>query len=315
MSYKYNMSEFNSEPIDIVVPWVNPNDDVWFKEYSYWKTKCTGMKSPERIRDFGNFKYWFRSVEKYMPWVRYVFLVVPYKTSIPSWLNVNHPKIKVVTQEEYLPAKYNPTFNSYVCTLHLHLIPGISENIIYSNDDFIFCKPQKEEDYFINNRPVRTVCYAPGRTVPGNAMFSHNVYNAETIIKKITGKDLRFKIWHTNFTFSKSFIAFMWLKFRKEFEESLKDSKFRQNYNITDLVFDFAQQVTGRCVNKPVNLGCFYFGLRNNSSATQMINAMNKYNVVCFNDNEYVKGNTDTLQQELIKALETQFPNKSSFEV
>lgn len=309
------MSKFNSEPVDIVIPWVNPNDDVWFKEYSYWKTKCTGMKSPERIRDFGNFKYWFRSVEKYMPWVRYIFLVIPYKTSIPSWLNVKHPKLKIITQEEYLPKEYNPTFNSYVCTMHLHLIPEISENIIYSNDDFIFCKPQKEEDYFVNNVPVRTISYSTGRTKPGKDMFGHNVYNAESIIKKLTGKDFKFKIWHTNFTFNKTFIHFMWYKFGKEFNESLKNSKFRQNYNITDLVFDFAQQVCKKCVDKPVNTNCFYFGLRNNSKSSQMLDAMKKYSVVCFNDNEYVQGNTTALQKELITALQKQFPNKSSFEV
>lgn len=151
----------NKNPIDIVIPWVNPNDDAWFTEYSYWKARCTGMKSPERIRDFGNFKYWFRSVEKYMPWVRYIFLVVPYKTSVPTWLNVNHPKLKIITQEEYLPKEYNPTFNSYVCTMYLHLIPGLSENFIYSNDDFIFCKLQQETDYFENDKPVRTVSYVP----------------------------------------------------------------------------------------------------------------------------------------------------------
>lgn len=305
----------NKNPIDIVIPWVNPNDEAWFKEYSYWKTRCTGMKSPERIRDFGNFKYWFRSVEKYLPWVRYVFLVVPYRSSIPSWLNTNHSKLKIVTQEEYLPKEYNPTFNSYVCTMHLHLIPGLADNFIYSNDDFVFCKPQKETDYFDNDKPVRTVSFSHGRHKLGQDMFSHNVYNCETIIKKLTGKDLTFKIHHTNFTFNKTFISFMWYKFEKEFKESLKDSKFRQNKNITDLIFDFAQQVTNHCVNKPVNNSCSYFGLRNNSTSADMLNALRKYSVVCFNDNEFVKGNTTNLEKNLKTALNTFLPEKSSYEV
>lgn len=33
------MSEFNSEPIDIVVPWVNPNDNEWQNLFNYWKEK------------------------------------------------------------------------------------------------------------------------------------------------------------------------------------------------------------------------------------------------------------------------------------
>ena len=31
------MSEFNSEPIDIIVPWVNSNDPIWKKEFDYWQ--------------------------------------------------------------------------------------------------------------------------------------------------------------------------------------------------------------------------------------------------------------------------------------
>lgn len=308
------MSKLNSKPIDIVIPWVNPADDYWFKQYSFWKEKCTGMKSPERIRDFGNFKYWFRSVDENIPWVRYIFLVIPYKSSIPKWLNINHPKLKIVTQEEYLPAEYNPTFNSYVCTMYIHKIQGVSENIIYSNDDIVFCDKQKEEDYFVNNRPVRTVSYSQGRSQL-KTMFNYNVYNAEEIVKRITGRDLKFKIWHTNFTFNKSFIEFLWYKFGREFKSSLVDSKFRQKYNITDLVFDFSQQAVGHCVNKPVNKNSFYFGLRNDSKTSAMIEAMKNYSVVCFNDNEYVTGNTDELRKALLKALENKFPNKSKFEI
>lgn len=308
------MKEFNSEPIDIVIPWVNPNDEYWFKQYSYWKQKCTGMKSPERIRDFGNFKYWFRSVETNVPWVRYIFLIIPYRTSIPSWLNIKHPKIKIITQEDYLPAKYNPCFNSYICTMYLHLIPGLSDNFIYSNHDFIFSKLQKEEDYFINDKPVRTISYVEGRTV-GKTMFDYNIRNDEEIIKKITGKYYKFKTWHTNFAFKKSFIEFMWTKFGKEFEKSLENSKFRQKWNITDLVFDYAQQISGICINKPVCKNTKYFGLRNNSTKQSMIDYMNKYSVVCFNDNEYVKGDTTNLQKKLIEALDFKFNEKCSFEL
>lgn len=154
-----------------------------------------------------------------------------------------------------------------------------------------------------------------GHRTPGTDMFSHNVCNCERIVKKITGKDLTFKIHHTNFVFTKTFINFMWHKFGKEFAESLKDSKFRQNKNITDLVFDFAQQATHQCVNKPVNKSCLYFGLRNNSTAKSMLDAMRKYSVVCFNDNEFVKGNTKELEKNLKLALNTFLPQKSQFEL
>lgn len=309
------MSEYNTKPIDIVIPWVNPNDDNWFNQYSYWKEKCTGMKSPERIRDFGNFKYWFRSVEACLPWIRFIYLVIPYKSSIPKWLKYNHPKIKIVTQEEYLPAKYNPTFNSYICTMYLHKLPGLSENFIYSNDDFIFCKKQNENDYFINDFPVRTIKYEPGITT-GNTMFNHNVRNDEDLIaNELTDIHYKFKTWHTNFVFKKSFIEFMWNKFGDKFEQSFVDSKFRQNYNLTDLVFDYAQQVCNICINKPVCLNTHYFGLRNNSTKSEMLACMNIYSVVCFNDNEYVVGDTTKLCKNLTDALNTMYPRECAYEI
>lgn len=311
------MSEFNSEPIDIIVPWVNPNDNVWFKEYSHWKTIYKGPGTHiERIRDFGNFKYWFRAVEKNMPWVRYVFLVVPYKTSIPAWLNINHPKLKIVFQDDYIPKKFLPTFNSYICTLYFHNIPELSNNFIYSNDDMIFSKPQKENDWFINDKPVRAYGYHTGHHNGGPKDFDWNVKNACEFISKIVGQPLVFHIWHSSFAFQKNFIAFLFYKYGNIIEKSLEHSKFRQRFNLTDLIIDFGQQALKVAVNKPsISKNCLYFGLRSNSKKTDMINAMKTYSCVCFNDNEFVTGDTKELQKNLISALNEFLPNKSSYEI
>ena len=53
----------------------NRNDPAWQKE----RSETLGIKEMNasgngvcRYRDWASFKYWFRAVEKYAPWVRYV---------------------------------------------------------------------------------------------------------------------------------------------------------------------------------------------------------------------------------------------------
>lgn len=311
------MSKFNKKPIDLVIPWVNPEDDVWFEEYKHWKTIYKGPGTHiERIRDFGNFKYWFRSVEKNFPWIRYIFLIVPYKTSIPKWLNVNHPKLKIVFQDDYIPKKFLPTFNSYICTLYFHKIPELSNNFIYSNDDMVFCKPQKEEDWFENDKPVRAYKFRKGVHKGGKKDFDWNVKADCEFVSSIVKEKLVFHIWHSSFAFQKSFIAWLFYRFGDTIEKSLEHSRFRQKKNLTDLIIDFAQQAMHIAIDKQsIAKNCFYFGLRNDSKKSAMIDAMKQYSCVCFNDNEKVTGDTTRLQNDLISALQEFFPEKSSYEV
>ena len=48
----------NTYPIDVFIPWVNPDDDVWYHDYIEACKSHTGDKSPQRIRDFGTFRYY-----------------------------------------------------------------------------------------------------------------------------------------------------------------------------------------------------------------------------------------------------------------
>ena len=53
----------------------------------------------------------------------------------PDWLNLDHPKLKLVTHKEFMPNEYLPTYNSAAIELNLHRIEGLSENYLYFNDD------------------------------------------------------------------------------------------------------------------------------------------------------------------------------------
>ena len=103
--------------------------------------------STSRFKDNNELRYSLRSVEKYVPWVRRIWLVT--NGQVPSWLNLNHPRLTVVTHKEIFPnASHLPTFSSPAIETHLHRIPGLSSRFIYLNDDVMFGAPVWPDDFY-----------------------------------------------------------------------------------------------------------------------------------------------------------------------
>ena len=70
------------DKIDFVLPWVDGSDKEWIAQKNQYMATRTNILSgdPEanagnRYRDYGLLKYWFRSVERFAPWVNRVFFV------------------------------------------------------------------------------------------------------------------------------------------------------------------------------------------------------------------------------------------------
>ena len=87
-----------------------------------------------------------RSVDKYMPWIRTIYVVT--NGQVPSWLDLKNPRVKIVTHEEIFDDPVHlPTFNSNAIELHLHQIKGISDKFLYLNDDFLIGKEVSKADF------------------------------------------------------------------------------------------------------------------------------------------------------------------------
>lgn len=139
------------EKIDFVVTWLDSSDPAWQQEYNEYKLSATGDKSAARFRDMNIFRYWFRAVERYAPWVNRVFLVTNGKN--PDWINPNHPKLVLVSHKEYIPQELLPTFNSCTIELNFHRIKELSEHFVYFNDDILLNGPVSPEYYFQGGLP------------------------------------------------------------------------------------------------------------------------------------------------------------------
>ena len=137
--------------IDFVVTWLDSGDPQWQAEYAKYKSQTTGRTEAARFRNWELFKYWFRAVEAYAPWVNKVFLITNGK--FPDWINENHPKLVLVCHSDYIPERFLPTFNSRTIEMFLHRIPGLSEFFVYFNDDCYLNAPITPKYYFRNGLP------------------------------------------------------------------------------------------------------------------------------------------------------------------
>ena len=139
--------------IDLIIPWVDGNDPKWLKEKSKYDftDADNSSNSAQRFRDWDLMRYFFRGIEKNMPWINKVFFVT--WGHLPDWLDTNCKKLRIVRHTDYIPEKYLPTFNSNVIELNYHRIEELSENFILFNDDLFAVGKSSPEDFFKNGLP------------------------------------------------------------------------------------------------------------------------------------------------------------------
>ncbi|KAF7701832.1 N-acetylglucosamine-1-phosphotransferase subunits alpha/beta [Silurus meridionalis] len=125
--------------------------------YLFWdisavsQTKRDEEVSASRFEDNEELRYSIRSVERHAPWVRHIFIVT--NGQIPSWLNLDNPRVTVVTHEDiFQNQSHLPTFSSPAIETHIHRIPGLSQKFIYLNDDVLFGKDVWPDDFYSHSK-------------------------------------------------------------------------------------------------------------------------------------------------------------------
>ncbi len=124
--------------IDFVLLWVDGNDSVWQQQKNLYLSQEISVPLGDangncRFRDHGLLRYWFRSVERFAPWVNKVFFVTCGQK--PEWLDESYSKLCLVNHKDFIPAEYLPTFHSNTIELNLHRIDTLSEHFVLFNDD------------------------------------------------------------------------------------------------------------------------------------------------------------------------------------
>jgi hypothetical protein len=153
---KFDKNNIIIDDIDIVITFVDSKNEEWKKMYNKHKFESFDPKrnnmdssAKQRFRSSNELLYCLRSIDQYIDFYRYIFLVLNH--SPPKWLNLNNPKLKIIYHDQIESFKpFLPTFNSQAIECHLHNIPGLANHYLYFNDD-IFVAKKLSRDIFINN--------------------------------------------------------------------------------------------------------------------------------------------------------------------
>lgn len=323
--------------VDLVIPWVDGCDPLWRKEKDSF---CGGHDSSSecRYRDWGLLKFWFRGVEKNLPWVRNIYFIT--WGHLPDWLNVNHPKLKIVNHKDYIPREYLPTFSSHVIELNLHRIESLAECFIYANDDTYFIDSLKKEDFFIGGMPKDSLI--ENITYQGNNMIDKIINNNIGVINnhfiKRECRSGSFNKWFSlkykkkllnNIYYAriKFFIGFenphLPTAFRKhtfkeiwEKEHDMLDStcrnQFRTELDVNQWLMRYWQLAKGEFIPDFLGKGQ-HFTIQRDDKAIRNAFLNRRYKMVCINDdiNEVM---FDKEKDFLISCFEKILPEKSDFE-
>lgn len=327
--------------MDFVVTWVDDNDPEWREQFEDHRKRTLNDSREVRFRNWDNFQYWFRGIEKFAPWVNKVHFVT--WGHLPAWLNVNHPKLNIVKHTDFIPEKYLPTFNSHTIELNLHHLKELSECYVLFNDDVFLIDNVIESMFFVDNKP----CDMPIFTAVNPTDFSKIVFNNLIVLNRNFSKKKAFKEdkskWFNyiygkanlrnfilNYTFPdhytgfvnfhitqpllKSTLALLWKKEYEAMHNSCKNT-FRNN----DSVNVYLQRYWELASNNfhPVHqykTGAQYAINNDNISVIVDVIKKQKSSVLCINDVETLI-DFKNAKNEIKDALNSILPESSSFEL
>ncbi len=329
--------------IDFVITWVDGSDEEWQKEKRRYSQSDVHDDNASRYRDWEMLKYWFRSVERYAPWVRKIHLVTC--GHLPKWLNTKHPKLHIVKHEDYIPKEFLPTFNSNVIEIYMNRIEGLAEHFVYFNDDMFLTKEIKPEMFFVKGLPCDMLAFQPVVANPKNPVMSHILLNDSLVLCKYFNKrecvrkrpgdyfkigyplmyfcynilEMAFPLYtgfysvHGPSPFLKESFEKVWEK-----EESvltgMSGNRFRSEGDVTQYLFREWQKLEGNF--KPTNILKDFRYYEIGRDGDKLFEAIRKQKsrVMCINDT-WSGDDFEEVKERLHEAFQAVLPEKSAYEL
>ncbi|MEY0383323.1 Stealth CR1 domain-containing protein [Providencia rettgeri] len=324
--------------IDFVIPWVDHNDPVWQKDFKKYNLNHKEEDSSfERYRDWGLLKYWFRGVENNAPWVNKIHFIT--YGHVPTWLNINHPKINIVKHDSYIPQKYLPVFSSHPIEIFINRIPELSEKFVYFNDDMYLLNKVEPTDFFRNEKPCDIFslnAISPtgiSHILLNNLSVISSHFNKRNVMRKNINKWLTIKYKEKLF---KTLLLLPWPSFTGFFDHHLPQpflkktfddvwdnnseillltaqSRFRNINDVNQYLFRYWHLCKGDFYPKDYSDGK-YFTLNNENINTIEHCILNKKKkIITINDSDVT--NFDYLSDILLKSFSYIYKKKSNFEL
>lgn len=331
--------------IDFVLTYLDANDIEWQNEKSKYIPESTSDVNPNRYREWNNLQYFFRSIDKFAPWVRKIHVVT--WGHVPAWLDVNHSKINIVKHEDYLPQEWLPTFSSRCIDMNLHRIPGLAEQFVYFNDDMFLTGPVEPKFFFKDGLPCDAAVLSAQAFNLNNSVKMYfapyvdtgvinKYFKIRSVIKKDFGKWINikyrsellrtftmlpyphficFRNFHLPYGYLKSTYEEVWRR-EPEFLSSASAHRFRDIADPNHFLFTYWQYVTGKFTPRDVKYGKYYsiHYIEDAKNAAKDI-CSKKYKMMCINDTIINNDDFEQIKKIVNNALHSLLPEKSSFEI
>ena len=308
--------------IDLVYLWVDGNDPKWqAKRNAFFGRKVENSSSNFNGRYVNNdeLKFSLRSVERYAPWIRKVFIVTDNQK--PKWLDISNPKIQIIDQNDILPDKSLPCFNSNVLEHFLYKVPNLSEHFLLSNDDMFFNKTVLPTTFFakdgfpiirLNRKPFRRFRWFLREQIfkKPHKLYSKALFNAAELVKHKFGVFYNGLPHHNLDSYLKSDCLRVAEHIFKNEIDLTKMNHFRSANDIQRIVYSYVALAEKRGHLQYVSSKeSLHVHIQKNRHYEKLI----KFNPTffCMNDTEYADDND---RMKLKMWLSTRFPEKSKFE-
>jgi len=328
--------------IDFVVSWVDMNDPKWQETFARYSGRIDNRRnevSEARFRDYGLLKYWFRGVEKFAPWVRNVHFVTCGQH--PEWLDTAHPKLRLVSHEDYIPERFLPTFNSSVIEVHLHRIPGLAEHFVYFNDDFFIINDIGEQRFFVDGVPNDIAAFRSNfgfslwnKCLKNNIelinrrfdkrevlardrdKWLHPSYGSKARLTRLLagyGKFITLRTPHNAQPYTRTTFEEVWAYAEKELME-MSANRFRSAKDYTQELFRTWQICRSNFHPYNTYRDTKMFPLLFRTKKAVRAIREQAYSLVCLNDNEHIRDFEGTVR-DVTAAFDSILPEKSGFEI
>lgn len=332
--------------IDFVVLWVDSNDPEWIKLYNHFRPEKP-IKDKARYRNWDIFRYWFRAVEKYAPWVNKVFLITNGK--FPDWINSDCEKLVLVKHSDYIPKKFLPTFNSNTIELNIGRIKELSEHFVFFNDDMFINAPITPDYYFHKGLPCdynqeKILRYPRYSQQDGFGLNLYLFYNVAILNNHFSRKETIHKAWwkwYGPHLWGKSIITSLLLLKERHFEsfafvhneqpmlksvlneiwEKEKDclerscTMFRHDVQLNQYLIRYWQFASNKF--HPMKRNGIAYHNYNQEILAEIADNLKEEKIksICINDSPYCSEKDFELASKTIRrAFKEKFPSKSIFE-
>ena len=293
--------------MDAVITYVNGLDPLWQKDYE----KRVGVSIlSKRFRDWGTLKFLLRGIQKYMPFVENVYLVVARDSQVPEW--VDRSQLRIVTHDMIMPAESLPTFNSSMIEMFLHRIPGLADRYLYFNDDMFPVADCSVEDFFVDGKTAMNY----SKTILCGSKFKQLAKRSDHLARKALGLKpsmIYDRPQHTCSPMQRKPFEELYAKVEPEIMASLTPLRSDNNYN-QYLFLDYLLY-TGRAFSRRIPAKYYSLATSSPSRICRLLLNPGSKKLICINDVHLSEKKFQRYQKELLEGFNAKFPEKSRFEL